>query len=388
MLNDNFAECPKCKFNLYSHEKKNNGLISNINKKFPKVVGDIGEQITTQVKKEESFIKNRLNDDSTDLVDDNEFFISKKVFDGIDYISGKKQEQNYAKEIKNTQRKEDMGVEKAKKEEEIKKEGMIVEDETELEQEVSVDETDVATEEPIEEKVKSSKEKTVNPSTKTTQNKKKDNNGKKQKKGIGRKIMDFNLGKAIMDKAQEEIVEKENIEVREKISPLLPEYARVLNTTPNKLYVTYMFDTLRIFGGKYDTEFTRKGIVMIIEDTKISYIVFGYVINGVTLFDTYDIHIIPFKHISSISPNSELYVELKMTGDNSINIRTEDYFGKKFLSELLEKYNKFITNLATVENNSSSESTNNADELLKYAELYKQDLLSEEEFEAKKKELL
>ena len=89
MLNDNLAECPKCKFNLYSYEKKNNNLLSNINKKLPKAVGDIGEQITTQVKKEESYIKTRLNDDNTALVDENEFFISKTVFDGIDYITNK-----------------------------------------------------------------------------------------------------------------------------------------------------------------------------------------------------------------------------------------------------------------------------------------------------------
>ena len=127
---------------------------------------------------------------------------------------------------------------------------------------------------------------------------------------------------------------------------------------------------------------------MIIEDTKISYIVFGRFVNGVTLFDAYDVHIISFNHISSISPNSELYVELKMTGDNSISIRTEDYFGKKFLSELLEKYNNFITNSTAVENNSSSQSTSNADELLKYAELYKQGIISEEEFELIKKDLL
>lgn len=34
-------------------------------------------------------------------------------------------------------------------------------------------------------------------------------------------------------------------------------------------------------------------------------------------------------------------IELKMSGDNSINIMSIDYFGKKFLSELLEKYNSF-----------------------------------------------
>lgn len=101
MLNDNFAECPKCGFNLYSHNKKNNSLFSNINKKLPKSIGDISEQITTQVKKEEAYIKSRLDDDSTALVDDNEFFISKTVLDGVDYITNKKQEFEKGRTSKN-----------------------------------------------------------------------------------------------------------------------------------------------------------------------------------------------------------------------------------------------------------------------------------------------
>ena len=77
-----------------------------------------------------------------------------------------------------------------------------------------------------------------------------------------------------------------------------------------------------------------------------------------------------------------------MHGDNIIRIRAEDYFGKRFLNELLKKYNKFNSGSSDNENNTSNDNTSNADELLKYAELYKQGILTEEEFELIKKDLL
>lgn len=240
--------------------------------------------------------------------------------------------------------------------------------------------------EPVEEEVKSSQEKTNNVSTKVAQDNKKENNKKKEKKGIGRKIMDFNLGKPIMDKGKV-MLEEEKRDVIEKISPLLPEYAKMLNTTPDNLYVTYLADTYMFRGTKH-TSWNKNLVVMSIEDTKISYIVFGkFVGNRRTFFDTADIYSISFKNITSIT-DKVLNIELKMSGDNSINIRSEDYFGKKFLSELLEKYNNFNNGSDVTDNNASHNDTSNTDELLKYADLYKQGLLSEEEFEAKKKELL
>ena len=240
--------------------------------------------------------------------------------------------------------------------------------------------------ESIEQPVETSKEENIITSNNVSQDNKKDNNKKKEKKGIGRKIMDFNLGKSIADKGKA-IVEEEKREVIEKISPLLPEYAKMLNTTPDNLYVTYTADTYMFRGTKH-TSMDKNGVVMSIEDTKISYIVFGKIVgNRRTFFDTVDIYSISFKNITSIS-DKVLNIELKMSGDNSINIMSEDYFGKRFLSELLEKYNNFNNDSEVTDNNASHNDTSNADELLKYAELYKQGLLSEEEFEAKKKELL
>ena len=241
--------------------------------------------------------------------------------------------------------------------------------------------------ESIEEKVNFSQEKTNNVSNNFTQNNRKDNNEKKQKKGIGKKIMDFNLGKTVLDKGHE-LVEEEKREVREKISPLLPEYAKVLNTTPDKLYVTSISESFRFRGGKYNSfAGKRDGIVMNIEDTQISYIIFGRILDKVTFFDTMDIYSFSFKNIVSIHDNV-LNIDLKMHGDNTIRIRAEDYFGKRFLNELLKKYNEFNSGSLDNKNNTSNDNTSNADELLKYAELYKQGILSEEEFELIKKDLL
>ena len=125
--------------------------------------------------------------------------------------------------------------------------------------------------ETIEQTVETFKEENINASNNVSQDNKKDNNKKKEKKGIGRKIMDFNLGKSIMDKGKA-IVEEEKREVIEKISPLLPEYAKMLNTTPDKLYVTYTADTYMFRGTKH-TSMDENLVVMSIEDTKISYIV-------------------------------------------------------------------------------------------------------------------
>lgn len=81
-------------------------------------IGNVAEQVSVQVKKEEAFIKNRKNNNSTTLVDDNELIISKVILDGVDFVSAKKQERDEAKKVKRAQIKE----ERAKREEEKEKE--------------------------------------------------------------------------------------------------------------------------------------------------------------------------------------------------------------------------------------------------------------------------
>lgn len=352
MLNDNFAECPKCGFNLYSHEKKNNRILSNINKKLPKAVGDIGEQITTQVKKEESYIKTRLDDDSTVLVDENEFFISKTVFDGIDYITNKKQELKKGK----------------------------VSDSPKMDaKEVIIDDGKVTDETSAKEPVDNFQEKSSNASNKSKQNNKKTNK-KKKRKGIISKLAEKN----------DEMVAEQNREIREKVQPLLPEYAKILNTSSDNLYVASVRVYSYVKGTKSSyTQFGRQIFIMTLNNDNIAYIPFADIVrDNIRYFESRDMLSISFKNISSISNKRIGYIELEMNGDNSFAIETKDLFGKQINNGFLEKYNNFIASSTITENNSSSESTSNADELLKYAELYKQGLLSEEEFEAKKKELL
>lgn len=124
-------------------------------------------------------------------------------------------------------------------------------------------------------------------------------------------------------------------------------------------------------------------------NNNISYIPFAHIVrDNIRYFESTDILSISFKNISSISNKRIGYIELEMNGADSFAIETKDLFGKQINNELLEKYNNFISSLNEAENNSPSQSTTNADELLKYAELYKEGLLTKEEFEAKKKELL
>ena len=61
---------------------------------------------------------------------------------------------------------------------------------------------------------------------------------------------------------------------------------------------------------------------------------------------------------------------------------------KERVDEVHKRYENFINKNSSNNNVKITQETSNADELLKYAELYKQGLLTEEEFEAKKKELL
>ena len=64
------------------------------------------------------------------------------------------------------------------------------------------------------------------------------------------------------------------------------------------------------------------------------------------------------------------------------------FISKETVDEVQQRYEKFINEKNVSNTVQINQETSNADELLKYAELYKQGLLSEEEFEAKKKELL
>ena len=85
----------------------------------------------------------------------------------------------------------------------------------------------------------------------------------------------------------------------------------------------------------------------------------------------------------------------KLGMSNSLFIRMHSgepvqlkFISEKDVAEVQAKFEKYMAQKDTPNTVQINQETSNADELLKYAELYKQGILTEEEFEAKKKELL
>ncbi len=64
------------------------------------------------------------------------------------------------------------------------------------------------------------------------------------------------------------------------------------------------------------------------------------------------------------------------------------WLSEKDVAEVQTRFEDYMAQKDTPNTVQIKQETSNADELLKYAELYKQGLLTEEEFETKKKELL
>lgn len=131
-------ECPSCGYTFIKNDNDNvtnsrdNDFSNKINdfresnNKMGKVIdgiGNVAEHVSIQVKKEEAYIKNRNNEDSTVLVDNNDLILSKVILDGVDFVNTKKQERDEAKKVKNIQKKEKKESEKIKKQEEKVKRG-------------------------------------------------------------------------------------------------------------------------------------------------------------------------------------------------------------------------------------------------------------------------
>lgn len=98
-----------------------------------------------------------------------------------------------------------------------------------------------------------------------------------------------------------------------------------------------------------------------------------------------------FRNIASIDYDARGKVSL--TNNLFINLKSADSvqlynISEKDVAEVQTRFENYMAEKDTPNTVQIKQETSNADELLKYAELYKQGLLSEEEFEAKKKELL
>ena len=136
--NNEVWECANCGCTYVKNNEDN--LFTNINKddisnkinnlresdnvgKIISGIGTVAEQVSIQAKKEQAYIKSRNSGESTALVDENEFFISKHVLDGVDFVNNKKQEITDAKKARNEEIKRKNKIKEDEKEEEKIKRG-------------------------------------------------------------------------------------------------------------------------------------------------------------------------------------------------------------------------------------------------------------------------
>lgn len=132
----------------------------------------------------------------------------------------------------------------------------------------------------------------------------------------------------------------------------------------------------------------RNAVIMTIRDDMISYIKFGRAGVNIHFFNSDDVFSIPFRNVTSITKNKHMQIELNMMGDQPIKIFSVDYFNKKILDELLEKYNAYSSSSSTSQSNVVAEPINKADTLIKYKELLDQGVITQEEFQKLKDEII
>lgn len=185
----------------------------------------------------------------------------------------------------------------------------------------------------------------------------------------------------------------DNQEIRQKISEFLPEYAKKLNVSPNECYSTTAILTsegAQIRGTKHRSQ-DRWYIILTIRDDMISYIRCGRVslTNKPTYFKSDDIYSIPFKNVTSINKNRNMQIELNMMGGQPIKLFLTDYLNRRnIMEELLEKYNAYSSGSNNSPNVSPVQTIDKADTLLKYKDLLDQGIITQEEFQKLKDELI
>ena len=92
---------------------------------------------------------------------------------------------------------------------------------------------------------------------------------------------------------------------------------------------------------------------------------------------------IDYDAMGKVSLSNSLFINLKSS--EAVHFR---YLSEKDVFEVQKRFENYMAEKDTPNMVQINQEYSNADELLKYADLYKQGLLSEEEFETKKKELL
>ena len=128
---------------------------------------------------------------------------------------------------------------------------------------------------------------------------------------------------------------------------------------------------------------------MSIFDDKLSYVVLARLhqlsnkIKSISLEEeVYSLH---FDKLSGIS-YSKAGLDLTMVGGEITTLRATDLFGNNITKELNDKFNKY--NERNTSNTPTSQPINKADTLIKYKELLDSGVLTQEEFDKLKDELI
>ena len=132
-------------------------------------------------------------------------------------------------------------------------------------------------------------------------------------------------------------------------------------------------------------------ILMSIFDDKISYVVLGRLktfnikLKNISLEDeVYSLH---FDKLSGIS-YSKAGLDLTMVGGEITTLRATDLYGNSITKELNDKFNNYNKRNTSTPNTPTSQPINKADTLIKYKELLDTGVLTQEEFDKLKDELI
>lgn len=188
--------------------------------------------------------------------------------------------------------------------------------------------------------------------------------------------------------------QKENFKnMRDDVSYLLPDAAEKLNASLDDCYLTFKTSKkLLIDSGRNKFHHHDKVIILMsILDDKISYVVLARLhqlsnkIKSISLEEVvYSLH---FDKISGIS-YTKAGLDLTMVGGEIITLRATDLFENSITKELNDKFNKYNDNKNNMSNDSNHQPINKADTLMKYKELYDAGLLTREEFDKLKDEVI
>lgn len=407
--NNNVWECSKCdctyvinnddniftKINADDISNKINDFRESDNVgKIIKGIGTVAEQVSIQAKKEQAYIKTRNNEESTALLDDNEFFISKVVLDGVDHITAKTRE-NKVKKEKDSKVKNEKKIQKKEFEKKLKElcGGTLPNDAFDERATKHGTLTGIAGSPPhnsdykdiLRAEFKSGNLKIEDMETRLDE------------------LFDLDV-KTLNSKINKKNEDTSVFKTQEDLNALFgDEYAEKFrrkdkNYRKEALFKDYGINTEGAYCFECDIEERRSSTFSNTDRRNVDR---AYV----ALFDDHIVIIkesvwlksdmgmrkVYFNNVTSIDYDTS--GKLGLSSSLFIHMHSGEHVQLKYISkerveEVQKRYENFINKKDIPNTVQINQETSNADELLKYAELYKQGLLTEEEFEAKKKELL